>query len=140
MSPENTGAVGRVYHETHGHVLKIVIDNTTKKNSFSPEMMAELSDAMTLLDRDDESLGRVCCARMDRHFTAGLDMPKFFGPKATGQAAQGGEHRSVRFGKPVSQAHRDRGAGHLLHYRHRDLTCRRYRRRRRRQLASARWN
>ena len=26
--------VGRVYHETHGHVLKIVIDNPTKKNSF----------------------------------------------------------------------------------------------------------
>jgi enoyl-CoA hydratase/carnithine racemase len=50
---ETSVSVGRVYHETHGHVLKIVIDNAVKKNSFSPEMMAELSDAMTLLDRDE---------------------------------------------------------------------------------------
>src|ERR1700729_4022115 len=45
--------VGRVHHETHGHVLKIIIDNPAKKNSFSPEMMAELSEAMTYLDRDE---------------------------------------------------------------------------------------
>ena len=29
--------VGRVHHETHGHVLKIIIDNPAKQNSFSPE-------------------------------------------------------------------------------------------------------
>lgn len=73
---------GRVFHETHGHVLKIVIDNAAKKNSFSPEMMAELSDALTLLDRDENLWVGVLCAVGD-DFTAGLDMPKFFGPKAT---------------------------------------------------------
>jgi enoyl-CoA hydratase len=79
---EKTEAVGRVYHETHGHVLKIVIDNTTKKNSFSPEMMAQMSDAMTLLDQENDLWVGVLCANGD-DFTAGLDMPKFFGPKAT---------------------------------------------------------
>jgi enoyl-CoA hydratase len=79
---ETSVSVGRVYHETHGHVLKIVIDNAVKKNSFSPEMMAELSDAMTLLDRDEGLWVGVLCAVGD-DFTAGLDMPKFFGPKAT---------------------------------------------------------
>jgi enoyl-CoA hydratase/carnithine racemase len=74
--------VGRVYHETHGHILKIVIDNPAKKNSFSPEMMAELSEAMTVLDQTDDLWVGVLCAN-GADFTAGLDMPKFFGPKAT---------------------------------------------------------
>ncbi len=75
-------APGRVVHERHDHVLKITIDNTAKKNAFSPEMIAQLSDALTLLD-DDGSLwvGVICAAGDD--FTAGLDMPKFFGPGAT---------------------------------------------------------
>ena len=81
MSATN-GTIGRVYHETHGHVMKIVIDNAAKKNSFSPEMMAQLSEAMTLLDKDESLWVGVLCAVGD-DFTAGLDMPKFFGPKAT---------------------------------------------------------
>jgi enoyl-CoA hydratase/carnithine racemase len=72
---------GQVRHERHGHILKIVIDNAAKKNSFQPEMMAQLSDALTLLDRDDELWVGVLCAEGD-DFTAGLDMPKFFGPGA----------------------------------------------------------
>jgi enoyl-CoA hydratase/carnithine racemase len=79
---ESNETIGRVYHETHGNVLKIVIDNPKKKNSFSPEMMAELSEAMTLLDRDENLWVGLLCAVGD-DFTAGLDMPKFFGPKAT---------------------------------------------------------
>lgn len=79
---EKSEKVGRVYYETHGRVLKIVIDNVAKKNSFSPEMMAELSEAITLLDRDENLWAGVLCALGD-DFTAGLDMPKFFGPKAT---------------------------------------------------------
>ncbi|MEW6768051.1 MAG: crotonase/enoyl-CoA hydratase family protein [Pseudomonadota bacterium] len=79
---ETAEKVGRVYHEKHGHVLKIVIDNAAKKNAFSPEMMQELSDAMTVLDKEDDLWVGVLCANGD-DFTAGLDMPKFFGPKAT---------------------------------------------------------
>jgi len=74
-------APGQVRRERDGRILKILIDNPTKRNAFSPEMMAELSDALTLLDRDDELWVGVLCAEGD-HFTAGLDMPKFFGPSA----------------------------------------------------------
>lgn len=73
---------GTVRHERHERVLKIVIDNPGKKNAFSPEMMVELAQALTLLDEDPELWVGVVCAAGD-HFTAGLDMPKFFGPKAT---------------------------------------------------------
>ena len=72
---------GQIHTEVHGHVLKIVIDNVAKKNSFSPQMMEQMSDALTLLDRtDDYWVGVVCAEGND--FTAGLDMPKFFGPTA----------------------------------------------------------
>jgi enoyl-CoA hydratase/carnithine racemase len=74
--------LGRVRQERHGHVLKIVIDNPAKMNAFSPEMMEELSTAFTVLDRDDDLWVGVLCAE-GKHFTAGLDMPKFFGPTAT---------------------------------------------------------
>jgi enoyl-CoA hydratase/carnithine racemase len=71
----------RVYSEVHDHILKIVIDNPAKKNAFVPAMMEELSEAMTELDRNPELWVGVLCATGD-HFTAGLDMPKFFGPNA----------------------------------------------------------
>ena len=78
---ETATQVGRVRQERHGHVLKIVIDNPAKMNAFSPEMMEELSVAFTVFDRDDGLWVGVLCAE-GKHFTAGLDMPKFFGPKA----------------------------------------------------------
>ena len=82
---ETAKPVGRVYSERHDHILKIVIDNPAKKNSFSPEMMEQLSEAMTVLDRDDTLWVGVLCAN-GNDFTAGLDMPKFFGPTATRRA------------------------------------------------------
>ena len=79
-----TDPVGQVRTEAHGPILKIVIDNPAKRNAFSPQMMRELSDALTHLDREDDLWVGVICAEGD-HFTAGLDMPKFFGPTATAQ-------------------------------------------------------
>jgi enoyl-CoA hydratase len=73
--------VGQVRHEQHGHVLKIIIDNPTKLNAFHPDMMEQLSEALTVLDRTPELRVGVLCAK-GKHFTAGLDMPKFFGPTA----------------------------------------------------------
>src|SRR5258708_36219103 len=74
-------AIGQVRTEIRGHILKIIIDNPAKKNSFSPQMMHQMSDALTLLDKTDEYwVGVVCAEGSD--FTAGLDLPKFFGPKA----------------------------------------------------------
>jgi len=74
-------APGEVRAERIGRVLKITIANVTRRNSFIPEMMTQLSDALTLLDADPELWAGVLCAEGD-HFTAGLDMPKFFGPGA----------------------------------------------------------
>ena len=79
---ESAVAEGRVRSERHGHILKIVIDNPAKKNAFVPQMMAQLSAAMTELDRDPQLWAGVLCAEGD-NFTSGLDMPKFFGPTAT---------------------------------------------------------
>jgi enoyl-CoA hydratase len=75
-------AEGQVTWERHGRVLKITIDNAAKKNAFSPDMMLRLSEGLTALDRDPELWAGVICAAGD-HFTAGLDMPKFFGPGAS---------------------------------------------------------
>lgn len=75
-------AEGQITQERHGRILKITIDNAAKKNAFSPEMMLQLSEALTELDRDPELWVGVVCAAGD-HFTAGLDMPKFFGPGAS---------------------------------------------------------
>ena len=62
--------VGQIRTEVHGHVFKIIIDNVAKKNSFSPQMMAQMSDAMTLLDRTDDYWVGVLCAE-GPDFTAG---------------------------------------------------------------------
>jgi enoyl-CoA hydratase len=75
-------AAGRVRSEVDGHALKITIDNAAQRNALSPEMMVELSEALTVLDVSPELWAGVVCAEGD-HFTAGLDMPKFFGPGAT---------------------------------------------------------
>jgi enoyl-CoA hydratase len=53
----------------HTHILKITIDNVAKKNSFIPEMMVELSDALTLLNDDDLWVGVLCAA--GENFTGG---------------------------------------------------------------------
>ncbi|MCZ7656530.1 MAG: crotonase/enoyl-CoA hydratase family protein [Xanthobacteraceae bacterium] len=73
---------GRVHAGAEGRILRITIDNVARRNAFSPEMMRELSDALTWLDRDDALWAGVIVAEGE-HFTAGLDMPKFFGPDAT---------------------------------------------------------
>ncbi len=71
----------RVTTEVDGRVLKIVVDNVAKKNAFVPEMMAGLARALTDFDRNDEQWVAVLTFAGE-HTTAGLDMPKFFGPGA----------------------------------------------------------
>jgi enoyl-CoA hydratase len=78
---DSTATAGRVHSERVDRILRITIDNPAKKNSFSPEMMQQLSAALTLLDEDPDLWAGVLCANGD-DFTAGLDMPKFFGPGA----------------------------------------------------------
>jgi enoyl-CoA hydratase len=72
---------GRVLSEVKDHILRITISNPSKRNAFDPEMMLELSNALTELDVNPELWVGVLTAEGE-HFTAGLDMPKFFGPGA----------------------------------------------------------
>ena len=78
---DQKGASSQIRTEVHGRILKIIIDNPAKKNSFTPAMMVEMSNAITLLDSNDDYWAGVVCAE-GADFTSGLDMPKFFGPKA----------------------------------------------------------
>ncbi len=73
---------GQIRTHVDGRVLVITVDNVAKKNAFVPEMMVALTEALTAFDRDDELWVAVLCAAGE-HTTAGLDMPKFFGPGAT---------------------------------------------------------
>lgn len=68
--------------EADGRILKIIIANAARKNAITPDMMQQLADALTALDDDPDLWAGVLLAEGD-HFTAGLDMPKFFGPGAT---------------------------------------------------------
>jgi len=72
---------GTVRTEVDGRIFRIVVDNVAKKNAFTPDMMAELSNAFTAFDGDD-ALWVAVLAFAGEHTTAGLDMPKFFGPNA----------------------------------------------------------
>lgn len=98
---------GQVRHERVGRILKITIDNPGKKNAFDPDMMQQLSAALTLLDRDASLWVGVVCAEGD-DFTAGLDMPKFFGPGASAKPIPDGNvdpfGLSHRCSKPVVTA------------------------------------
>jgi enoyl-CoA hydratase len=74
-----TATSGTVRTENDGRLFSIVVDNVAKKNAFTPAMMAELSDAFTRFDRDESSWVAVL-SFAGKDTTAGLDMPKFFGP------------------------------------------------------------
>lgn len=80
MSTEAT--VGEVTMETDGHIAVITVRNEAKKNSYTPEMTDQLSEHLTAVEDDDSLWVAVFCSAGE-HTTAGLDMPKFFGPNAT---------------------------------------------------------
>jgi len=71
----------KVRTHVDGRVFVITVDNVAKKNAFVPEMMTALGAALTAFDRNDELWVAVLCFAGE-NTTAGLDMPKFFGPGA----------------------------------------------------------
>jgi len=80
-----TAAVGEVTMHTEGRIAVITVRNEAKKNSYSPEMMEQLSDHLTAFEDDDDLWVAVFCAE-GKDTTAGLDMPTFFGPTATAKS------------------------------------------------------
>lgn len=75
---------GEVTMRVDGHIAVITVENETKMNAYTPEMMAQLADHLTAVDEDDDLWVAVFCSA-GKHTTAGLDMPKFFGPGKTPQ-------------------------------------------------------
>lgn len=72
---------GTVTMRTEGHIAVIRVENEAKMNAYTPTMMQELSRHLTTFDEDDNLWVAVFCS-IGKHTTAGLDMPKFFGPGA----------------------------------------------------------
>lgn len=64
-----------------GRVCVIALDNVAKKNAVTPELMVQLSAHLTRFENDDD-LWVAILDPAGEHTTAGLDMPKFFGPAA----------------------------------------------------------
>jgi len=93
---------GCIRTETHDRVFRIIIDNPARKNAFSPLMMEQLSDALTELHNNAAYWVGVVCAE-GKDFTAGLDMPKFFGPSAEKRAPKAGNVDVFGLGKRCSK-------------------------------------
>jgi enoyl-CoA hydratase len=66
-------ALDTVDLERDGHVLVMSLNRPEKRNAFNVAMLADLSRAYALLERDDSLRAGVLVANGD-HFTAGLDL------------------------------------------------------------------
>lgn len=66
----------KIMLERRGHVLLIGLNRPDKLNAFDPDMVRQLSDAYTQLDKDKTLRCGVLWAE-GRYFTSGLDLGKF---------------------------------------------------------------
>ena len=73
-TPE-TPADGRITTERLDRIFAIGIDRPRKLNGFSPQMLVELAQAYTALERDEEAWVGLLYAHGD-NFTAGLELDK----------------------------------------------------------------
>lgn len=78
MSSDDTGMVSMAIE---GSVCTITVDNQRKKNAFTPAMMGQLAEHLTAYEENDDLWVAILCAAGE-HTTAGLDLPRFFGPTA----------------------------------------------------------
>ena len=74
-APSHTPPEGRITLQHDGHLLLIGIDRPKKLNGFSPQMLVQLSEAITTLERDDRAWVGVIYAH-GPNFTAGLELDK----------------------------------------------------------------
>lgn len=83
---ETSSDDGQIKVERRDNILLIGIDRPAKLNGFSPKMIEELGKAYVKLETDKS----VFCGLLHaegRHFSAGIDLPKFAGRMAAGQRA-----------------------------------------------------
>lgn len=81
MSTETT-STHEVRTTIQDHICVITLDNAARKNAITPDLMLQLSQQLTAFD-DNDDLWVAVLDPAGEHTTAGLDMPKFFGPGAT---------------------------------------------------------
>lgn len=67
---------GQITTEVREHILLIGIDRPEKYNGFTPKMFEELTDAYNRLENEADLWVGVLFAH-GKHFTAGLELPKF---------------------------------------------------------------
>ena len=72
---------GKVSMQIDGHVCTISVDNVSKKNAYTPAMLDRLAELLTDYEDNDDLWVAIFCS-VGEHTTAGLDMPRFFGPTA----------------------------------------------------------
>ena len=77
----STSETGRVTMDIDGHVCTITVDNVAKKNAYTPAMLDQVAEFMTDFEDNDDLWVAIFCSAGE-HTTAGLDMPRFFGPTA----------------------------------------------------------
>lgn len=75
---------GQIVTETIGHVFVIGIDRAEKYNGYTPKMFEELTAAYDELDSNPELWCGVVYAE-GKHFTAGLELPRFVEAMQSGQ-------------------------------------------------------
>ena len=74
--PQDRDPEGRITTEAREHLLLIGIDRPEKFNGFTPQMFHQLGVAYQRLEDDPQLRVGVLFAH-GKHFTAGLDLPKF---------------------------------------------------------------
>ncbi len=92
---------GQVTKEVRGNILLMGLDRAEKYNGLTPKMFTELTDLYNELDTNDALRVGVLFAH-GKHFTAGLDLPKFV------EHMKKGERSYMREGQPDVYALRKR--------------------------------
>ena len=72
---------GDISTQIVGHALLIEVDRSAKMNGFTPTMFEGIENALFELERQEELWVGIMTFKGE-HTTAGLDLPKFFGPDA----------------------------------------------------------
>ena len=86
---ENDGSISV---EQRGHLLLMGLDRPDKYNGYTPAMASELVAAYTRLDEDPDLRVGVLFGH-GKHFTAGIDLPKWTARMETGGDRSKGEER-----------------------------------------------
>ena len=80
---------GDVSTQIKGHTLLIEVDRSAKMNGFTPAMFEGIENALFELEQREDLWVGIITFKGD-HTTAGLDLPKFFGPDAKPKENLGG--------------------------------------------------